>query len=204
MAGAAPTDAYGETILRNGLKPYEEKIDLIDLTKSPMQEILDRVHSLPPDTIVLYSSIFKDGAGKIFVPRDALSMISTAANGPLFNPYDGTIGYGNVGGRLISFDLQGREAAALALRIMNGESPSSIPFGGERAYVDLYDGRELKRWNIPESAVPPGSEIRNRVPSMWEEHREAIIGAIVLIMIESFLILGLELIFAGAGGPNNP
>jgi len=191
VAGAAPTDAYGETMLRNGLKPYEEKIGLIDLTKLPMQEILDRVRSLPPDTIVLYSSIFKDGAGKIFVPREALSLISTAANGPTFNPYDGTIGYGNVGGRLISFDLQGREAAALALRIMNGESPSSIPFGGERAYVDLYDGRELKRWNIPESAVPPDSEIRNRMPSTWEEHREAIIGGIVLIMIESFLILGL-------------
>ena len=193
VAGTAPTDAYGETILRNGLKPYEEKIDLIDLTKLPMQEILDRVRSLPPDTIVLYSSIFKDGAGKFFVPRDALSLISTAANGPLFNPYDGTIGYGNVGGRLISFDLQGGEAAALALRIMNGESPSSIPFGGERAYVDLYDGRELRRWNIPESAVPPNSEIRNRVPSMWEEHREFIIAAIALILIESFLIFGLVL-----------
>ena len=191
VAGTAPTDSYGETILRNGLKPYEEKIGLIDLTKLPMQEILDRIRSLPPDTIVLYSSIFKDGAGKIFVPREALSLISTVANGPLFNPYDGTIGYGNVGGRLISFDLQGREAAALALRIMGGESPASIPFGGEQAYVDLYDWRELKRWDIPESAVPPGSEIRFRVPSHWEQHREAIIGTIVFIGIETFLILGL-------------
>ena len=114
-----------------------------------------------------------------------------AANAPVFGPYDGTMGYGIVGGRLVSFELQGREAAALALRIMGGESPASIPFGGEQAYVDLYDWRELKRWDIPESAVPPGSEIRYRVPSMWEEHREAIIGAIALIMIESFLILGL-------------
>ena len=191
VAGAAPTDAYGETILRNGLKPYEEKIDLIDLTKLPMQEILDRVRSLPPDTIVLYSSIFKDGAGKYFVPREALSRISKVANGPLFNPYDGTIGYGNVGGRLISFDLQGGEAAAMALRIMSGESPASIPFGGEQAYVDIFDWRELKRWNIPESAVPPGSEIRFRVPSHWEQHRETIIGTTALIAIETFLILGL-------------
>ena len=191
VAGASPTDAYVEARLRIGLKPYAEKVGLIDLTKLPMQEILDRVRSLPPDTIVIYSSIFMDGDGKIFVPREALSLISAAANGPLFNPYDGTIGYGNVGGRLISFDLHGREAAALALRIMNGESPASIPFGGERAYVDRYDWRELKRWNIPESAVPPGSEIRNRVPSMWEEHRELIMATIALVLIESFLILGL-------------
>jgi PAS domain S-box-containing protein len=79
----------------------------------------------------------------------------------------------------------------MALRIMGGEPPESIPFGGEQAYIDIFDWRELKRWNIPESAVPPGSEIRFRVPSPWEEHRKAIIGTIALIAIESFLILGL-------------
>ena len=109
----------------------------------------------------------------------------------MFGLYDSFMGYGIVGGRLVSWEQMGREAAAMALRIMGGESPASIPFGGEQAYVDLYDWRELKRWNIPESAVPPGSEIRYRVPSLWEEHREAIIGMIALIAIESFLILGL-------------
>jgi len=69
------------------------------------------------------------------------------------------MGYGIVGGRLVSWEQLGREAAALALRILKGESPGSIPFGGEQAYIDLYDWRELRRWNIPESAVPPGSEI---------------------------------------------
>ena len=79
----------------------------------------------------------------------------------------------------------------MALRIMSGESPASIPFGGEKAYVNHYDWRELKRWNISESAVPPGSEIRYRVPSHWEQHRGTIIGMIAVIMIETFLILGL-------------
>ncbi|HWR92387.1 MAG TPA: PAS domain-containing protein, partial [Desulfobacterales bacterium] len=91
----------------------------------------------------------------------------------------------------VSWEEQGKEAAGMALRVMRGEPAASIPFGGEQAYVDLYDWRELKRWNIPESAVPPGSEIRNRVPSMWEEHRELIIATIALVLIESFLILGL-------------
>jgi len=77
----------------------------------------------------------------------------------VFGPYDSFMGYGIVGGRLVSWEQLGREAAALALRILKGESPGSIPFGGEQAYIDLYDWRELRRWNIPESAVPPGSEI---------------------------------------------
>jgi PAS domain S-box-containing protein len=109
----------------------------------------------------------------------------------VFGLYDSFMGYGIIGGRLVSWEQLWRESAAMALRIMSEESPASIPFGGEQAYVDLYDWRELKRWNIPESAVPPGSEIRYRVLSNWEAHRETIIGAIALILIETFLILGL-------------
>jgi len=191
VGGTAPNDIYSERLFRKGLDPYLEKLELIDLSKLPMQEILTRIASLPPDTVVLYAGISRDGEGQGFVPREALLIISRATNAPVFGLYDSFMGYGIVGGRLVSWEQLGGEAASLALRIMGGESPASIPFGGEQAYVDLYDWRELKRWNIPESAVPPGSEIRYRVPSSWEEHRRAIIGVTVLIVIETALILAL-------------
>ena len=191
VAGTTPNNIYSEQIFRKCLEPYLEKLELIDLTKLSMEETLARVSSLPPDTIVLYAGVHSDGKGQSFVPREALSNISRAANAPVFGLFDSFMGYGIVGGRLVSWEQMGREAAAMALRIMGGEPPASIPFGGEQAYVDIFDWRELKRWNIPESAVPPGSEIRYRVPSPWEEHRKAIIGTIALIVIESFLILGL-------------
>jgi len=73
VAGATPNDIYSEQVFRKGLKPYAGKLDLIDLTKLSMEETLSRVGSLPPDTIVLYSSIFMDEVGQSFVPREALS-----------------------------------------------------------------------------------------------------------------------------------
>ncbi len=79
----------------------------------------------------------------------------------------------------------------MVLRILNGESPGSIPFGGEEAYVDAYDWRELKRWNIPESAVAPGSEIRYRAPNIWEEYKQVIIGGGGLITFQAALIFSL-------------
>jgi PAS domain S-box-containing protein len=191
VGGTAPNDIYSEQLFRKGLEPYLQELELIDLSKLPMQEILTRIASLPPDTVVLYAGISIDVKHQTFVPREALLIISRASNAPVFGIYDSFMGYGIVGGRLVSWEQLGREAAAIALRIMGGESPASIPFGGEQAYISAYDWRELKRWNIPESAVPPGSEIRYRVPSSWEAHRETIIGVIALIMIEAFLILGL-------------
>jgi PAS domain S-box-containing protein len=189
VGGTAPNDAYNE--FTRVLESYAEKIELIDLTKLPMQEILTRVGSLPPDTIILYSSIFRDGANQIFVPREALSLISAAANQPVFGVYDSYMGYGIVGGSLMSFERQGREAATLTLRIMAGESPASIPFGGEQAYVSVYDWRELERWGISEKALPPGSVVKFKSGSMWEEHKEAILGGMFFIFIETLLIIGL-------------
>jgi C4-dicarboxylate-specific signal transduction histidine kinase len=58
-------------------------------------------------------------------------------------------------------------------------------------YVDLYDWRELKRWNIPESAVLPGSEIRYRKPPIWVEYRGTILGGVSFIILETFLIIVL-------------
>ncbi len=191
IAGTGPDDQHSGQVFRNGLKTYARKLELIDLTNLPMEDILRRVRSLPPDTIVLYSSIFRDGAGKSFVPREALSLISQAANVPVFGLYDTYLGYGIVGGRLVSFEQQGKEAAALVLRILGGEPPASIPFTGEEAYVSLYDWRELKRWNISETTVAPESEIRYRQPSLWEEHKREIAGAVVLVMVETALIFGL-------------
>jgi signal transduction histidine kinase len=191
VAGTSDNDAYSEMIFRNALKPYAGKIDLIDLTKLPMQETLARVGSLPPDTIVLYSSIFRDGAGQTFVPRESLSLVSRAANAPVFGLYETQLGFGIVGGRLISFEQQGREAAALALRILGGESPASIPFGGEQAYVNLYDWRELNRWGISEKVLPAGSIVKFKPPSIWEEHKGTILGGLFFMIIEALLIFGL-------------
>jgi signal transduction histidine kinase len=191
VGGTTPNDMYGIQTFRKALKPYLKKIELIDLTGLPMETTLTRVGSLPPDTIVLYESIFRDGKGRVFVPREALLTISRASNAPVFGVYDSYMGYGIVGGRLVSWEQLGREAAAIALRVMGGESPASIPFGGEQAYITVFDWRELKRWNISKTVLPAGAEIRYRVPSLWQDHRGAVLGGIFLIIIETLLIAAL-------------
>ena len=191
IAGVSRDDAHAEEVARKGLEPFAGQLDLIDLTKLPMEEILARVASLPPDTIVYYATIFRDGAGRAFVPREALQHISRAASVPVFGLYETYMGYGIVGGRLASFERPGRTAAGLALRILSGESPGAIPFAREGEYVELYDGREIARWNIPDAAMPPGGVILYREPSLWEAHRQEILGVFAILAIQSALIAGL-------------
>ena len=193
VSGKAVNNLYARQIFINGLARYQNKLQLIELAQLSMEETLARVATLPADTAVLYATISRDGQDQTFVPREALAAISRISSVPVFGLYDSYLGYGIVGGRLVSWEQHGRETARMVLRILGGESPASIPFGGAGAYVNAYDGRELKRWNIPESALPPGSEIRYGVPSIWEEHKKAIIGGVALITFQAVLIFGLFL-----------
>ena len=70
------------------------------------------------------------------------------------------MGFGIVGGPLFSFEGAGKTAADLALRVMAGESPATIPFYQPRTPTRSYTtGASLKRWGIPEKRLPPGSTV---------------------------------------------
>jgi hypothetical protein len=83
VGGAAETDKYYYAVVRNALKRQASDLEVIELAELAMPQLLERVGSLPPDSIVLYISVFADGAGRQFVPREALSMVSRGANVPV-------------------------------------------------------------------------------------------------------------------------
>ncbi len=119
-----------------------------------------RFHVFQPQTMVLYTTLFRDGAGESFVPHEAVKQISAAANAPVFGFLDQFLGHGIVGGKLYSLARQGSDAARVALQIMGGAEPSKLPMLTEGATELLFDWRQLRRWGIDEARLPAGSEVR--------------------------------------------
>ena len=191
VGGASDLDKITLKVIRNALKQYEPEMEVLDITGLAMPRIIERVGSLPSDSIILYSSIFTDGQGRHFMSRQALGMILRATSVPVFSPFDSYLGYGIVGGHLLSFEAQGRKAAELAMRILAGESPGDIPFSDYDTTVTMFDGRELKRWGISEASLPDGSIVKYREVSVWDEHRGQIIGAVAFFFLETLLIVAL-------------
>src|SRR4030095_15840998 len=50
------------------------------------------------------------------------------------------------------------------------------------------DWRELKRWNIAAQTLPPGSEIRFRNPTLWEQYRSLILLIFAALILQFLLI----------------
>lgn len=62
------------------------------------EEMLDRIANLPPQTLVLTSSYFKDKTGRSFVPIEVITEIAKRANAPVLGMYDMLIKTGLTGG----------------------------------------------------------------------------------------------------------
>jgi len=55
----------------------------------------------------------------------------------------------------------------------------------------VFDWRELRRWKIDEDRLPPGSIIRFRSPTAWDEYKWYVIGGGALSLVEAILVAGL-------------
>jgi len=91
---------------------------------------------------------------------------------------------------LLSWAATGQLAAEMAVRVLNGEKPQDISVVTSPS-VYMFDWRALRRWELKENDLPPGSIVVNRQLTAWESYKRYIVGGIVLILLETILILAL-------------
>lgn len=182
----------GASIFGNITPPsFTAALDFIDLTGLPMTEVKKRVAALPENTAILYTAIFIDGAGLAFDPIDALSAIAEVANRPIVIGSEPQVGVGAVGGLVLRPSLIGEDAARLTLRILNGESSTNIPVVLGNSTTPIFDWRQLMRWGISESRLPPGSEVRFRQPGLWEQYHLLVIATLATLLVQAATIAWL-------------
>jgi signal transduction histidine kinase/ABC-type uncharacterized transport system substrate-binding protein len=173
---------------KDELPAVAAELEVIDLTGLPMAELRKRVAALPNDAAILYTALFSDGAKVYRRPADALAMIAEVANRPIVISIETFLDRGGIGGYFTLPAIIGKEAAALALRILDGESPASIPITTGDSVRPIFDWRQMQRWGVSEGDLPPGSEIRNRVLTIWEAYPSEIAAIAVMVFLQSGLI----------------
>src|SRR6185295_11483772 len=136
----------------------------------PLQQILENLRKLPADSIVLYLAFSDDGAGHTYSPADIAKRVAAASPAPVYGVLETYLGQGIVGGTFPSFEAHGKLAGELALRVLADEKPENIGVQPSPQAAATIDWRQLQRWKISESKLPPGSVVRFRSPSMWEQY----------------------------------
>jgi signal transduction histidine kinase len=173
------------------LLTIDKDVELLDLTGLPMNELLKRVATLPDDAAIFYTSLSGGHDGHSYDPNDALALVAQAANRPIVIDQETRLGHGGTGGFLLQAAPTGEALARNLLRLFNGESVATIPVTAREFAKPAFDWRELQRWNISESSLPAGSEIRFREYTAWEQYRRYIFLFGTALLLQSALITWL-------------
>jgi signal transduction histidine kinase len=193
VAGSSDFDRRLVDQARAEFQAAQPRVPVEYLVGLPMPDLLDSLAQLPPRTVVLYSTIFADGAGRPFVPHEAAEQISRTATAPVYAFMDQYLGRGIVGGHLYSLDAHGAAAGRLALQILAGTPASALPPVEPSASLDMFDGRQLRRWDIPERRLPADAIVWYRRISTWERYRTAILITFGVLLLQSGTIVSLLL-----------
>ena len=190
IIGNSPAERFWVGDVQRELKPLVEKnkVELIFYNERPFAEILKEVANLPPHSAIFFQQMMVDGAGAVYGDKEPLKRISEVANAPIFTNDMARFDDEVVGGPMFSPVEAARPTAAVAVRMLGGEKASGIKVPTIELSAPKYDWRQLQRWNISESRLPPGSEVLFREPTAWQRYSWQIALTLAVILAQAGLI----------------
>jgi signal transduction histidine kinase/ABC-type uncharacterized transport system substrate-binding protein len=192
VGGIGAFDRSLEAVTKESLRKYESQFEFTYLTNLDMPALLEQLRRLPSKTIVYHTSIMEDAAGAHFIDASqSVPMVIDAANAPVFVMDDVDIGRGTVGGDVVSWAADGKVAAGMAARILDGVKPQQVPVV-RNSGVYIFDWRALHRWGFKESDLPPGSIVIFRELSVWERTKRIWISGLLIILCLALLATYLQ------------
>lgn len=195
ILGASPPDKAVSipalVRLQEHLERTGKRVELQTLGDINFDEARRRLSTLPKDTVAIFASYYADSAGQAFIPARVVKSFSLVSSRPMYGIVDATLGRGVVGGSLFSSPAVGERLGQLALRVLAGEQPDSIPPAQDRFQNYAFDFRELQRWGIGLDQLPAGSIVENREYTVWELYGWYIVAAVLLIAVQTALIVFL-------------
>jgi signal transduction histidine kinase len=193
IGGTAAVDRSVLDRVKEAARGFAGRVEFAFWENRSMAELRQAVAALPPQTAILVSRMFRDGAGQAVISTQVGQSIAQWANVPVYVMTDLALGTGAVGGSVGSIEAFGKRAGELARLILTGTAPASLPFEIRTNSLPMFDWRALKRWGISESRLPPNSIVRFRQPSVWEQYRWYILGALFIFALQGAMIGSLLL-----------
>lgn len=174
------------------LRPF--RIEIFD--NPVLRGMVNHVASIGPDANVVFMARPVDDSGVTLDMSEAVQAITEASRQPVFTGWDFMLGYGVVGGSLVSGEAQGRTAAIQLATALKGMPVSAIPVMRRSPNQYMFDYRALKRFGVQDAALPEGSIVIERPVSFYEANRQkvqATVAAFVVLLV-ALVILGVEVI----------
>ena len=191
VGGTGTQEQQWNNEARKVLEHFATRVRTRWLDNLPLQAILREVARLPLDSVVLYVPMRHDGAGKSVSPFEVARQLADASRVPVYGLSRSELEEGIIGGALLDFSEMGEKTAALAFRVLAGETLPALTSPDLATNQLIINWRALKKWHVSAERIPGAATVRYRGPGLWERHRRLIISTASILSLQALLIMWL-------------
>jgi signal transduction histidine kinase len=189
VTGSSESDRAVAALAAEEMKRWKGWVAHEDTCGLSLDQILARVASVDPGTVILVLPVNRDGAGHTAVQMETGFAVAASARGPVFTLWDNLVGRGAVGGCVTNFWAAGHEAGQVAMDLITGRRTlagkvSPLP----SASVAKFDWVQIQRWHGEVRRLPPGGVFINRPATLWQQYRRTVIFWGSILLGQSILI----------------
>jgi signal transduction histidine kinase len=191
VVGTSPIERFWTEEIGKAVKPLTNRVSFTWTNNLSFDDLLKHAAALTPRSAIFWELMIVDAAGVVHEGNAALARLHAVSNAPIFSYDESFFGREIVGGPLLAVLDSSRQTAAVAVRILGGEKASAIKTPTVEFSRPKFDWREMQRWSISESRLPPRSEILFRDPTAWQRYRWQITSILLALLAQSAMITWL-------------
>jgi signal transduction histidine kinase len=191
VIGTSPLERFWRDALSRELQRFAGRLTITWSDRFSSSDMVAASSTLPQDSAILFALWLVDGKGVPNTEAEALNRMRAVANAPIFGVHSTQLGRGIIGGSLMDIEEWSSTAARVAHRLLESEPPNALRTSAQVSGPPVFDARELRRWQISESRLPPGSTVRFREPTPWDRYKWPASGVLLLCIAQALLILAL-------------
>jgi ABC-type uncharacterized transport system substrate-binding protein len=164
---------------------YFRKMKFEYIQEDSIDEVLNIVKNIPPNSIIFQTAIFKDKFGELIPVEIGSDLIYEKTKVPLYSCWKMHLGCGVIGGKMINGYNQGQIIANMAVEIFSSKNISEIPFIEDSISEYTFDYNLLKEFNINIDRLPKESKFINMPVSSLKIEKKIIYlcGIIIIIFL---------------------
>jgi len=192
VGGTNEADRLFIRLSKRSFAPWQGKLNFEYLDHLPVEAMMQRLRQLPPDSIILASTVYRDQAGQSHRTRDVFRRIGAEANAPAFSFWNSLMesGIGVVGGAMLDLNRKGAQAAEVSAALVAGktslEALRALP--PDRG-VPLFSWPQIERWQGVVRKLPKESIFLDKPPTLWSQYPFLVLSALVVMATLLVLVL---------------
>lgn len=174
---------------------YRDRVEFVHLEDMDMSELRERVGRLNEEHLLLLLAFTQDRSNNVFSYEESIRLIAERAKVPIYGIWDFYLGHGMLGGMVTSGYFQGKTAASMVRRILDGEAVSDIPVVRQGPNRYMFDYDQLQRFGVVPEDLPEGSIILNRPESFYRQHRLLVMAVILVmaVLVSAVVVLAVNI-----------